>query len=213
MTSPAQTSEQILEQLLSIGPMALGKLTPVYRNGGDQPTYFKLQVWKEGRNHTRHVKAHELADIQQRIANRCQAEELFSPICQPAGGGAPGCGRRGKKRRDNDGSIRGIRDLLRRLELDCRAGGGPGPGRWRCAPQCWRRRRAVWSACSTGPASRWSGLEAAKPAKPARSSPCGPTSAAPRLLSRVDQGRSATRRLSLGRGPWADRPVHPWRRV
>ena len=77
MTSPAQTSEQILEQLLSIGPMALGKLTPVYRNGGDQPTYFKLQVWKEGRNHTRHVKAHELADIQQRIANRCQAEELF----------------------------------------------------------------------------------------------------------------------------------------
>lgn len=77
MTTPNPAREEILEQLLAIGPMAYGKLTPVYRNGGDQPTYFKLQVWKDGRNHTRHVKAHELPDLQQRIGNRCQAEELF----------------------------------------------------------------------------------------------------------------------------------------
>ena len=98
MTSSPLTREQILDQLRSLGPMAYGTLTPVYRRGSDQPTYFKLQVWKDGKNHTRHVKARELADLQERIGNRVQAEDLFRHFLNLAVEGSSSTGSTAKKK-------------------------------------------------------------------------------------------------------------------
>jgi hypothetical protein len=78
------TREQILEQLRDLGPMAYGTLTPVFRGDPEVPTYFKLQVWKDGRNQTRHVKAEELPELQMRIGNRIQAEDLFEQFVRLA---------------------------------------------------------------------------------------------------------------------------------
>ena len=52
--------DEILTALRALGPMALGSLTPVFRGGSTIPKYFKLQLWKDGKNHTRHVRPEEL---------------------------------------------------------------------------------------------------------------------------------------------------------
>ena len=74
--------DEILTALRALGPMALGSLTPVFRGGSTIPKYFKLQLWKDGKNHTRHVKAKELPELRARVEARIAGERLFAEFVQ-----------------------------------------------------------------------------------------------------------------------------------
>ena len=74
--------DEILTALRALGPMALGSLTPVFRGGSTIPKYFKLQLWKDGKNHTRHVKAEELPELRARVEARIAGERLFAEFVQ-----------------------------------------------------------------------------------------------------------------------------------
>lgn len=62
---------RLLEQIATIPAMARGKLSP-HSSGRHQ----KLQCWREGRNHTRHVPADELPAVQRALAGYAQYRQL-----------------------------------------------------------------------------------------------------------------------------------------
>jgi hypothetical protein len=78
MNPPPSRQDEILTALCALGPMALGSLTPVFRGDSTTPRYFKLQLWKDGKNHTRHVKAEELPELRARVEARITGERLFA---------------------------------------------------------------------------------------------------------------------------------------
>lgn len=61
MNQPEKT--RLLEQMAAIPAMERGKLSP-HSSGRHQ----KLQCWREGKNHTRHVPADELPAVQDALA-------------------------------------------------------------------------------------------------------------------------------------------------
>lgn len=63
--SPAQ----ILAQIAQIQSMEFGKLSE-YRHSGrsqDSGSYFRLQIWKEGKNQSRHVRPEELPALREAV--------------------------------------------------------------------------------------------------------------------------------------------------
>ena len=63
--SPAQ----ILAEIARIQAMEFGKLSEYQRPGRakDSTTYYRLQIWQEGRNITRHVRPEELPALREAI--------------------------------------------------------------------------------------------------------------------------------------------------
>jgi hypothetical protein len=62
---------QLLEQIAAIPAMERGKLSP-HSSGRHQ----KLQCWRQGRNHTRHVAADELPAVESALAGYARYRQL-----------------------------------------------------------------------------------------------------------------------------------------
>jgi len=62
---------RLLEQIAAIPAMERGKLS-VHSSG----RHHKLQCWQEGKNHTRHVSADQLAAVQSALAGYAQYRQL-----------------------------------------------------------------------------------------------------------------------------------------
>jgi hypothetical protein len=65
MKDPVNSAAKILAQMAQVDVMEVGTLSE-YRPPGrskDSPTYFKLQVWKDGKNRTCHIPADEVAEV------------------------------------------------------------------------------------------------------------------------------------------------------
>lgn len=76
MNQPEKT--RLLEQIAAIPAMERGKLshyTFKERASASGP-YHKLQRWQNGKNHTRHVSAHELPAVQSALAGYAQFRQL-----------------------------------------------------------------------------------------------------------------------------------------
>lgn len=63
--SPAQ----ILAEIAQIHSMEFGKLSEYQRpdRSKDSGPYFKLQIWQDGKNHTRHVRPEELPALREAL--------------------------------------------------------------------------------------------------------------------------------------------------
>lgn len=80
-TSPAQ----LLAQIAQIQSMELGKLSEVQRPGRPEGSgsYFKLQIWQDGKNHTRHVRPEEVPALREAIegyARFCALTEQYAQL-------------------------------------------------------------------------------------------------------------------------------------
>jgi hypothetical protein len=69
MNQPEKT--RLLEQIAAIPAMERGKLTS-HSSG----RHLKLQSWREGKNHTRHVSADELPAVESALAGYAQYRQL-----------------------------------------------------------------------------------------------------------------------------------------
>ena len=79
--SPAQ----ILAQIAQIQSMEQGKLSSYQRAGRskDADTYYRLQTWKDGKNHTRHVRPEELPALQAALdgyASFCELSAQYAEL-------------------------------------------------------------------------------------------------------------------------------------
>jgi hypothetical protein len=65
MNRPSPTPAEILTQIAQIQAMEFGKLCEYRRaqRSKDTNTYYRLQYWQEGKNHTRHVRPEELPGL------------------------------------------------------------------------------------------------------------------------------------------------------
>lgn len=62
MNKSTHPPAEVLTQMAQIQSMEFGKLSE-YRRAGrskDANTYYRLQIWQDGKNHTRHVRPEEL---------------------------------------------------------------------------------------------------------------------------------------------------------
>ena len=68
--SKPKPSAQILAQIAQIQSMEFGKLSEYHPPGRskDSGPYFKLQIWQDGKNHTRHVRPEEVPALREAIA-------------------------------------------------------------------------------------------------------------------------------------------------
>lgn len=79
-TTPSPT--QILAQMAQIQSMERGKLSS-YRRAGrskDADTYYRLQTWQHGKNHSRHIRPEELPALEAALegyARYCQLSEQY----------------------------------------------------------------------------------------------------------------------------------------
>lgn len=78
--SPAQ----ILAQISQIQSMEFGKLSEYQRSGRtkDFATYHRLQIWKDGKNDTRHVRPEELPALREAIEGYARFCELTQQYAQ-----------------------------------------------------------------------------------------------------------------------------------
>src|SRR5262245_22128589 len=73
---------ELLHQMAQIQSMERGKLSS-YRRAGrskDTDTYHRLQIWQDGKNHSRHVRPEELPALQAALdgyARYCQLSEQY----------------------------------------------------------------------------------------------------------------------------------------
>jgi quinol monooxygenase YgiN len=70
--------QQILRQIAAIAAMERGKLSAFSfedRPGASGP-YYRLQHWENGKNHTRHVRAEDLAAVQAAVDGYAQYRQL-----------------------------------------------------------------------------------------------------------------------------------------
>jgi hypothetical protein len=85
MTTSPSTPVQILAQIAQIPSMELGKLC-AYRPAGrsaDAGPYFKLQIWQEGKNLTRHVRPEELPVLREALegyARFCALSDQYAQL-------------------------------------------------------------------------------------------------------------------------------------
>jgi len=69
MKKSSHSPANLLAQMAQIQKMELGKLCS-YRRAGrskDSDTYYRLQIWQEGKNHTRHVRPEELPALEEAL--------------------------------------------------------------------------------------------------------------------------------------------------
>jgi hypothetical protein len=67
--SKPHSPAQILAQIAQIQSMEFGKLSEYQRldRSKDSGPYFKLQIWQDGKNHTRHVRPEELPHLREAL--------------------------------------------------------------------------------------------------------------------------------------------------
>jgi hypothetical protein len=66
MKTPTPSPAELLAEMAQIQSMERGKLSS-YRRAGrsqDADTYYRLQTWQDGRNHSRHVRPEELPALE-----------------------------------------------------------------------------------------------------------------------------------------------------
>jgi hypothetical protein len=84
MKNPSLSPAQILAQIAQIQSMELGKLCE-YRHATRSPqagSYFKLQIWQEGKNCTRHVRPEELPALREAIEGYARFRSLADQYAQ-----------------------------------------------------------------------------------------------------------------------------------
>jgi hypothetical protein len=75
---------QILAQIVQIQSMERGKLCE-YRHAGRSSqagSYFKLQMWQDGKNHTRHVRPEELPALRDALEGYARFGQLTDQYAQ-----------------------------------------------------------------------------------------------------------------------------------
>jgi hypothetical protein len=78
------TPAQLLAPIAQIQSMELGKLSE-YRPTGrsaDTTAYFKLQLWDQGRNHTRHVRPEEVPAVREALEGYARFQALVEEYAQ-----------------------------------------------------------------------------------------------------------------------------------
>ncbi len=83
MNKPLSPS-QILAQITQIQSMEFGKLSE-YRHperSKDSGSYFRLQIWKDGKNHSRHVRPEELPALREAIEGYARFRALSEQYAQ-----------------------------------------------------------------------------------------------------------------------------------
>ena len=68
----------LLQQIAAITAMERGKLSRYSPNGGPEASgsYYKLQRWERGKNHTRHIPTEEMPAVQAALAGYAQYQQL-----------------------------------------------------------------------------------------------------------------------------------------
>ena len=70
-----QRRQAILQEMNAITRMERGKLCAQSR-GPSAPPFYKLQCWRNGKNHTRYVPPEEVAALQEALVGHQRFEEL-----------------------------------------------------------------------------------------------------------------------------------------
>lgn len=73
--NPDQRREEMLREINTITRMERGKLC-VQSQGPNQPPFYKLQCWHQGKNQTRYVPAAEVASVQAALAEHERFQQL-----------------------------------------------------------------------------------------------------------------------------------------
>lgn len=79
--SITQRRTQILDEMQSINRMERGKLCTQSRGPGT-PTFYKIQVWHEGKNSTRYVPADEVPALQEALAGHQRFQQLAAEFAE-----------------------------------------------------------------------------------------------------------------------------------
>ena len=76
--STASEKAQILAQIAAIKSMEFGKLSEYQHRGRpkDSSSYYRLQIWCDGKNRTRYIRPEELPAIQEAIDGHARFREL-----------------------------------------------------------------------------------------------------------------------------------------
>lgn len=85
MKKPNPTPAVLLAQMAQIHSMEFGRLSEYRRPGRpkDAGTYYRLQIWQDGRNHTRHVRPEELPALQAAVegyARYCSLSQEYARL-------------------------------------------------------------------------------------------------------------------------------------
>lgn len=77
MSAPSKKT-QILAQIAAIQSMEPGKLSKYQHRGRpkDSAAYYRLQVWSDGKNHTRYVRPEELPALQEAVDGHARFRDL-----------------------------------------------------------------------------------------------------------------------------------------
>lgn len=75
---------QLLAQIAQIDSMEFGKLSEYQRpeRSKDSGPYFKLQIWQDGKNHTRHVRPEELPALRDALDGYARFRALTDEYAQ-----------------------------------------------------------------------------------------------------------------------------------
>ena len=72
-----QRRQEILQEMNALTCMERGKLCVQARGRGrGRPSFYKLQCWQHGQNHTRYVPAAEVAAVQEALAGHTRFQAL-----------------------------------------------------------------------------------------------------------------------------------------
>ena len=76
--STASEKAQILAQIAAIKSMEFGKLSEYQHRGRpkDSSSYYRLQIWCDGKNRTRYIRPEELPAIQEALDGHALFREL-----------------------------------------------------------------------------------------------------------------------------------------
>lgn len=82
MKPKAPSPTELLAQMAQIPSMERGKLSSYKRSGRSKEadTYYRLQTWQDGKNHSRHVRPEELPALEAALdgyARYCQLSDQY----------------------------------------------------------------------------------------------------------------------------------------
>lgn len=82
--NPLLTPTQILAEIAKIQSMEFGKLSEYQHPGRskDSTSYFRLQYWKDGKNHSRHVRPEELPALRAALEGYSRFVQLSEMYAQ-----------------------------------------------------------------------------------------------------------------------------------
>ena len=72
--TPLQRRQEILQEMNTLTCMERGKLCAQARGRG-RLSFYKLQCWQQGKNHTRYVPAAEVAAVQEALAGHARFQD------------------------------------------------------------------------------------------------------------------------------------------